>query len=184
MEYDQMLKRLEWLDSERRKDKTVIATLEDRLENLEKNNLDLSKQVKDLSSEVSHLSVMLARVDRLEESLSNVQIDLNRKMDAQEKQRVEHNRESEKIRRADLESTSKSLGDLRAQLTVIPDIQKNLKVRVDEENRLGKMIEELERSFKDDQRSDEDSKRTLKILEEGKRQDSKEFPIFRLKFQP
>ena len=173
MEYDQMLKRLEWLDSERRKDKTVIATLEDRLENLEKNNLDLSKQVKDLSSDVSHLSVMLARVDRLEGSLSNVQIDLNRKMDAQEKQRLDHNRESEKIRRADLESLNKSLSDLRVQLNVIPDIQKNLKIRVDEENRLGKMIEELERSFKEDKRSDEDSKRTLKILEEGRRQDAK-----------
>jgi hypothetical protein len=35
MEQEQLIKRLEWLDDERRKDKTTIATLEERLLSLE-----------------------------------------------------------------------------------------------------------------------------------------------------
>ena len=35
MEIEQLTKRLEWLDDERRKDKSTIATLENKLEKLE-----------------------------------------------------------------------------------------------------------------------------------------------------
>ena len=45
MEIEQLTKRLEWLDEERRKDKSTIATLENRLEKLEEKLTASRKEV-------------------------------------------------------------------------------------------------------------------------------------------
>jgi len=46
--YEQLEKRVEWLDNERRNDKTNLASLQNRLTVLEGENLNLRKQIKEL----------------------------------------------------------------------------------------------------------------------------------------
>ena len=103
MDLDQIVKRLEWIDSERRKDKTIIATLEDRLAASEGMIPALVQQIRELSGEVSRLSAQLARFDTIETNVAQVRVDLSRQIDAVEKARLEHDREVEKARLADNE---------------------------------------------------------------------------------
>ena len=52
MELDQILKQLEWLDGERRKDKDILAKQEERIIALEGNLSAAHQQIKELNGEI------------------------------------------------------------------------------------------------------------------------------------
>jgi chromosome segregation ATPase len=173
MEYDQLIKKIEWMDDERRKDKTTIATLEDRIITLEGDKSGILKRVKDLEGEISRFSVMLSRFDQVDADIAQIKVDFSRTIDGIEKQRSDKDRESEKIRRADIESITKSIAEVRQGLEPIADLKKNVHVRVEEESRLARLLEEIKKEFDQFGRGEEDEKRTQRLLEENQRQDSK-----------
>ena len=49
----QILKRLEWLDAERRKDKDAIFLLQEQITQLKSENLALKSDIKELQKEIS-----------------------------------------------------------------------------------------------------------------------------------
>ncbi len=173
MDQEQITKRLEWLDEERRKDKNLIATLEERLNRLEGSITPFSDQIKALESEIARLASQLTRFEPIDAALAQIRVDYHREIETIEKQRAEHERESEKNRRADVESLSKTISDVRKGLEPIPDLKKSLQLRTEEDYRLGRLIEELEAKVEQDGRSDEDYRRSLRLVDEGRRQDAK-----------
>ena len=66
MELDQILKQLEWLDGERRKDKDILAKQEERIIALEGNLSAAHQQIKDLASLDKMASRHCARAERFE----------------------------------------------------------------------------------------------------------------------
>jgi DNA repair exonuclease SbcCD ATPase subunit len=173
MQSEQISKQIEWLDEERRKDKTLIATLEDRVLTLEGEKAGLTKQVKDLSGDLARVSVMLARFDHIEEDMAQMKVEFTRSLESIEKLRFDRERDADKNRRADMDPLQKSITDIRKELESLPEIKKNNQLRIEEGYRLGRLIEEVHNEFRASQRGEEDEKRSLKLLEENQRQDSK-----------
>jgi len=173
MELEQIIKRLDWLDDERSKDKTTIETLRSRLDILEAKVTPLAQQINELNAELSRVQSQLARFDQIEASISQLRVDLTRMIEGIEKARAEHDREVEKVRRSDQEALNKSLAELRKGLEPIPDLRKAIQARVEEDFRLGRLIEELEHKMLETQRGDEEYRRSLRLLEDGFRQDAK-----------
>lgn len=173
MDLEQIEKRLEWLDDERRKDKLLVTTMQDRIADLEERWQPFDDRIKELEREIVHISTSLARFGQIETSIAQLRQELSRNIQDVEKQRVEHDREMDKVRLADLETNAKALGEIRKTLDVLPDIRKNLVARSEGENRLGKEIDELEQKLLLIRRSDEEYRRQIKLLEEGQRQDTK-----------
>lgn len=173
MDQEQLIKRLEWLDDEHRKDKTILSTLEKRLEALEGGIPALNAQFKELSGELARLTAVQTRIDQLEASVGQVRIDLTRNLEAVEKMRLDHERETEKIKRGEQEAINKAIGEIRKGLDQIPELKKTLQARVEEEFRLARLIEEVEKRIVESRRDDEEYKRAQRILEEGRRQDNK-----------
>jgi hypothetical protein len=173
MELDQLVKRIEWLDDERRKDKTTIATLEERLKTLEGSVTPFPQQINELSSEISRVSITLARLDQFDASLAQIRVDSNRSVEGVEKLRGDHEREVEKVRRVELESVNKALGDVRKGLEPIPELKRGLQTRQEEDFRLGRLIEEVEQKVVETKRYDEEYKRSIRLIEESRRQDAK-----------
>lgn len=173
MDLEQIIKRLDWLDEERRKDKTLIATLEERLNRAEAQVPPVEQQVKALDSEVTRVSTSLSRFETIEAAIAQIRVDYSRAIEAIEKQRADHEREAEKMRRADLEAVTKSVSEVRKGLEPIPDLKVKLQARVEEEYRLGRLIEEVDHKLVESRRGDEEYKRSIKLLDEGRRQDAK-----------
>jgi chromosome segregation ATPase len=173
MDLEQIIKRLDWLDEERRKDKILIATLEERVNRAEAQVPPVAQQVKEVDSELTRLSSSLARFDPIDAAIAQIRVDYNRAIEAIEKQRADHDREVEKVRRADIESLTKTIADVRKGLEPIPELKVKIQARVEEEYRLGRLIEEVDHKLTESSRGDEDYKRALKLLDEGRRQDSK-----------
>lgn len=173
MDIEQLEKRLEWLEDERRKDKLLVATLQDRLANLEEKTQPIDQRFKELEGEVTRIATSLLRFNQIETAMAQMRQELSRMIQDIEKQRFEKEREMEKIRLADNESVNRSLGEIRKTLEVLPEIRKTLQVRAEGENRLGREIEELEQKILLIRRSDDEYKRQIKLLEESQRQDAK-----------
>lgn len=173
MEQEQIIKRLEWLDDERRKDKMTIAAMEERLLAAEGGLPNLQQQIRELSADLARVTSTLGRLDQVDAAIAQIRVDYTRSMEAIEKQRADKERETEKIRRVELEGVNKSLTELRRGLEPIPDLKKGIQTRMEEEFRLGRLIEEVEQKLVEYHHSDEEYRRALRLLEEGRRQDVK-----------
>ena len=173
MDLEQLEKRLDWLDDERRKDKLLVTTMQDRISDLEERWQPFDDRIKQLEGDIARLTSSLLRFEQIESSIALVRQELSRAIQESEKQRLDHDREMEKVRLADIESNLKAVGEIRKALDVIPDIRKTLAARSEGENRLGKEIEELEQKVLLIRRSDEEYRRQIKMIDEGQRQDAK-----------
>jgi chromosome segregation ATPase len=173
MDLDQLQKRMEWLEGERRKDKAIIDTLEQRVAAFESSIPPLQQGIKDVNSEVVRLSTLMARFDQLDASIINMKAELTRSIEAVDRMRIEHDREVDKVRSGDLDALNRSIAEVRKGLDPLPDLKKALQGRVEEDYRLGRLIEEMEVKVVEGRRSDEEYRRAQKLLEEGQRQDAK-----------
>lgn len=173
MDLDQLAKRLDWLDAERRKDKLIIQTLEERLAVVESNMPVLLQQGKEISGEVTRLSAMLAKFDQIDATLAQMRVDSARSLEAVDKSHLERSREMEKARMADQEGLNRSIAEVRRGLEPIPELRKSLQLRMEEDFRLARLIEEANQKILEYRRSDEEYRRAQKLLEEAQRQEAK-----------
>lgn len=173
MEAEQILKQLEWLDGERRKDKDIIARQEDRITALEGNIAAAHQEIKDLTSEVERLSTIVRRMDDFDNGLLQVRVDLMRKIEEVDKLANKREEEREKVRRVEIRAVDSTLAEVKKNLEAIEGLRLGLQARVDEEARLSREIEELNAKIQDILRKEEEYTRIYRLLEDGRRQDSK-----------
>jgi chromosome segregation ATPase len=173
MDLEQLKKSVDWLEAERRKDKLAIASLEERLANLEMGLPPVSQQIKELNTEMARLTAQLTRFDQIESNVLQLRVESSRSLEAIEKSRAERERETEKARRLDQETLSRSIGEVRKGLEPIPDLRKSIQARTEEDFRLGRLIEELEAKVVENRRFDEEYRRSIRLLDEGHKSDAK-----------
>ncbi len=173
METDQVLKQLEWLDDERRRDKDTIAKQEDRIIALEGNLIAANKQIKDLGSELTRFSALFERMDRFDDNLLQSRVELKQQIEEIDKQAKKREEEMEKVRRVEMRAVDNSVSEVRKELEPIDGLRRGLAARVEEENRLNRGIDELRQKLTDIHRNEEEYTRTYRLLEDGRRQDSK-----------
>ena len=173
MEIDQVLKQVEWLDDERRKDKDIIAKQEERIIALEGNIKAAHQEIKNLSAEITRLSTIITRMDSFDEALLQSRVEINQKIEEVEKLSKQRDSEIEKVRRVEMRAFDASLVDLRKELEPIAGLKRGLSARVEEENRLARLIDELRVKINEMRRSEEEYNRTYRIIEDSRRQDSK-----------
>jgi len=173
MDQDQILKQVAWLDEERRRDKDNLAKQEERILALE-GSLDAAhKQIKDLAGEITRLNTIIARMDHFDDALSQHRVEFNHQMEGLDKEGKKREEEIEKVRRVEMRAVDSSIADMRNELEAMAGMKLALQARIDEEMRLGRSIDEVRTKIQDMRRSEEENSRTYKLIEDGRRQDSK-----------
>jgi len=173
MDVDQILKQVGWLDEERRKDKNKIGALEERIATLEATLNPLIQQVKEISGDTTRLITSVARVDGYDEALIQTRLDTKLQLEAHDKEIRKREEEAEKIRREDIRSIEGSLAEMRKEVGEIAELKRNLRARVEEETRLSKAFDEIRIGFEGIRREEEESNRTIKLMDDSRRQDVK-----------
>lgn len=173
MELDQILKKIDWIDDERRKDKVTISALQDRIQGLEGSIELANQQIKSLNSEVARLSTMLGRMEQYDEALLQIRVETKKRDEEQEKQIRKTIEETEKVRRVELRAIEVDIGELRKELEPIPELRRNLQSRVEQELRHDREISAVDQKIDELRRSLEDYSRSFKLTEESRRQDTK-----------
>ena len=173
MEVEQILKQVDWLDDERRKDKTRIGALEERLSATEGNIPPLANQIKELGSDIARLAALMGRMDTFEEAILQARTETKQYFDELERQFKKQQEETEKVRRVEMRALDSSLAELRKEIEPISELKRGLKARVDEESRLARLIDEVRNRIETVRRSEEEYTRSFRLLDDGRRQDSK-----------
>lgn len=173
MEMEELEKRIKFLETQHQKDRLHVEELEQRLGTLENQDRAKDEQVNALESNVTYLLQMQTNFDVLEVKLQQLQADLTRQIQNVDQQRQDHDRDVDRSYRSDQDTVNRSIVELRKPLETIPEFRKGLQVRQEEDFRLAHLIEELEKKVDDAQRFDEEYKRSLRLLDEGRRQDMK-----------
>lgn len=170
---DQITKRLEWLDNERRKDKNQITILEERLSTLQSDNVQLKSQIVDFQNELGKYSNIYNRIEQIESTVSQLRVDVFRTIEEKDKIRSEKEKEIDTARRNGIDSVNRSLAEIRKSIEPFQDVRKTLQARVEEEFRLGRLIEDVGNRIDSAAHDREDFVRFQKATEEGRRQDMK-----------
>jgi len=172
MEFEQIVKRLEWLDEEHRKDKAALSALEEHIASFSNDFSTLSKQIKDLNKKVSEIEPIPARLNQFDEILSKQRSDMNKALEDLEKKHQRRERDRLKRHQEDLEEINKSLPKLDQSKDIV-ELKKLIKQRADEDIKLNIAITEIKPKIDEATRKSEDVATSNKLLEESRRQDIK-----------
>src|SRR3972149_12304144 len=90
MEFERIVKRLEWVDEEHRKTRTSVVTLEERMMALEANINKVAKQIKPLGDQIADMATTAARLDQFDAIFARQREDLNKAIEDIEKRHQLH----------------------------------------------------------------------------------------------
>jgi len=173
MAMEQASTTIQWLDEERRKDKQEMAAMQERITALAAENADLNRKLQQLQSDVSSSTALLQRLSKMDEILDNYRKEMSRQLEDLERRRTDAEHEAERLRKVEREGINKSLIELRKGSETALKIERELQARKEEEARISRIASELQKKIADQDKYLEDRTRSLSVLEEGRRQDTK-----------
>jgi chromosome segregation ATPase len=172
MDFEQITKRLEWLDDQERKNKASVSEITKTLASLETTVNAISKQFKTLSKDVGDLGPVTARLDQFDQLLSKQRTEWGRALEAIEKTAGQRERETLKQRQAEMADVNASIEELRASLEFEP-IKKQLKEQALDDKRLSLAVQDLQQKMDEAAKQIESVSNLSKESDETNRQNLK-----------
>ncbi len=174
MEFEQIVKRLEWLDKQQRENKEVLAALNERLNSFETSVNAVSKQIKVLSKQITDLTPTSKRVDQFEAMLGKQRTDILKVIEENDKAHTRAEKEIVKQFQPELTEANKLLIQLKTTTTAsIQEVKKQLKERTNEIQRMLATVSDFKEHVEKATRSNEDVLHALKATDETRRNDLK-----------
>jgi len=173
MDFEQIVKRLQWLDEEHRKDKAAIIALEERIASFEGNIDSVKQQVKPLEKQIASALSTNARIEQFDKIVANQREEMKKALDEIDKKFQKRETEITKQHQKDLEPFPIEIEKLKEALKDIPPIQRDVKARIAEEARLHTEINELKPPIDEAKRAAEEVARAQRAYEENRKQDVK-----------
>jgi chromosome segregation ATPase len=170
---EQLERRVEWLDNERRNDKTNLASMQNRLTVLETENTNLRKQIKELEILISQQGNQISSLDKYEGQISRLNNDLSKQIRESGERANLNLDEASKRQKLELDSLKNNLNKLYELTEQIEPLREELKISKAEDTRLSRLIEEQKARITEVSRFDEDYRRSLQMVEENRRQEAK-----------
>jgi len=172
MEFEQIIKRLEWLDEEHRKDKATIKGLEEKITTLERDLDRITKQNKDLGQQISEVTPLPARVAQFEEIITKQRSEFGKSIEEQEKNFQVREKDAQKRLEDAVKEINSSLPKLNQSEDIL-ELKKLIKERSDDYLRLNVSLTDIKSKVDDAIRKTEDSTQATKLVEDNRRQDVK-----------
>jgi chromosome segregation ATPase len=173
MNVDQIVKQVDWLDDERRKDQTRISSLEEHIVSIDGNFTSINSQLKDQSGEINRLGTLISRMDSYDEDMFQLRLEIKQNFDELKKQLTQREEKVLKERQSETRALEVSIAEIRKEFEPIQELKHSMSARIEEENRLGRSIDEVRARIETVNRDQEEYTRTIKLLNDGRRQDAK-----------
>ena len=168
----QLENRVEQIDRELRNDKTLIASLQGKIDNQNTESSNLRMRTADIESEITRIATTLTRLDQYDQEISSLRKDLEKRIEELISAVLEKQVQTDKNAQG-IENLTLDFRSLRKKFQSFDGFGDLLESRKEEDTRLGRLIEELRAKVNDITRFDDDYKRSLRINEENRRQDAK-----------
>ena len=169
MDFDQLIKRLDWLDEERRKDKTSMASMEQRIQELETELKAARKKVKELATALQKNTVTPDRLDQWNTALTNQRSEIMKHIDNLEEKRVELNEGGAKRIQDQFKNIYNPQPEITKLRSSISDLKRQLAVLAEDDLRRTKELAEGDLRIQEIARTAEQVQRAQVILEESRK---------------
>ncbi|KAB2903926.1 MAG: hypothetical protein KJ064_14470 [Anaerolineae bacterium] len=173
MDVMQTVRMIEWLDEERRRDKSTIAQLEKRVQEQEAFIDQLKRQLNGLENDQSMFRQQFIHKDREHELLEIFRKEINQAIEGLEAKRLTAERESDRRNEAAREALAIPIRELEDRLNNINNlIQEIGTVRADRDRLMAAMAA-IQQRMEDIVKKIEEPERRIAFLEEQRRQDNR-----------
>lgn len=173
MELNEIVKRLERLDAEKRTEKAVIASLEKRIKEMETTNANLSALISEQENEIQKLKPIRSKFDLVDKELAQARLERKKEVDSLDKIRRESEQDLRQDFQKEINDLNKRITELKKDHDSITDLKRKEKLHTEEETNLIKRFEELKKQVEETLQKDENSRQTFDIFIETQRQEIK-----------
>ncbi len=173
MELEELVKRIDWLEKERRKDRSAIADLHEKLTTYEGSFNTIQARVKEFGDDLSRFSSTAGRLEQFDTLVSQHRNEITKVIEDMEKRRTKHERDVDARRRQEQVGINKSLNDMRSTVDSLLELRKAVQARVEEDARLARSIAEFDQKLEDSTRSNDDVRRSMRTADDARKNDTK-----------
>ena len=172
MDFEQIVKRLEWLDQQQRENTEALSTLDTRMTSFDSSMGVLSKQTKSINKQLTDISPAAKRVEQFEALITKQRNEIIKLIDDKEKARALADKETAKRIQAELSDTNLAISQIKTSAD-LPELKKQLKERTDEIQRILNNVSDLRMRVDESLRYKDDVLHSLKAVEETRKNDLK-----------
>ncbi len=172
MEFEEIVKRLEWLDTQQRQNKEALTRLDERLSSFETTVNAVSKQIKAIDKQMTDIAPAAKRLEQFETLLSKQRADIIKFIEENEKIRLQNEREAATRIQAELTDINKSVTQIKTT-TIAQEFKKQFKERANEMERIANNMNDFKARIEDAVRSNESMQHSLKAMDETRKNDLK-----------
>jgi len=173
MNLDQLTQQFTWLDEERRRDKTDLGKLQQRVESQSAEIAEQARRIQEQEGTLARTRAQLTKFAQLETALSQLREELVLLIERHDEQRRKAEEDAARVRQVERDSQARVLGEMRKELQKLPRHDEELQLRRAEDQRLGEGLLGLQQQVADFGRDLENRTRNLPYLEERPRQNAK-----------
>ncbi len=172
MEFEQIIKRLDFLEKQQRANKDTLAALSERINSFETSVGAASKQIKTVAKQVSDMLPGAKRVEQFEALLTKQRNDMLKMIEENEKNRIRSERDFAKHPEvADLQKTVLQFKTVTT--TGLAEFKKAIKEQGNDMQRMANNAEDFKVQINQAVRSNEDVLSSLKAMDETRKNDLK-----------
>jgi len=173
MNLNQLTQMVTWLDEERRRDKTDLAKLQQRVESQSAEIAEQARRIQEQEGRLARTHAQLTKFPQIEKALEQLRDELVLLIERYNEQQRKVVVDAQRVRRVEQESHIRALGEIRKELQKLPRYEEELQLRRAEDQRLGEVLLSLQQRIADFGRDLENRTRNLPYLEEHPRQNAK-----------
>lgn len=173
MDIQQALRLIEWLDEERRRDRTTIATLEERLGQQNEVIGNLTRRINSLESDQSVIRSDYVPTTATNEALDQMRRDMRQMIEAVETKRLNAEREAQRLAELNREQILRIIRELDEKSDRIARQTGEIPAFQHERDRLAGQLADMQLRLEDLGKRFEDPDRRIAYLEEQRRQDAR-----------
>lgn len=171
MDVNQIARMIEWLDEERRRDKSMIATMEERLAQQQGLVDGLQKRLNSLESDQTVMKSQFVPSTRENDIMDQLRKDMAQMIENAETKRLNAEREAERRAELNRENIARPVRELSDKVAKIERQTTEMPVIQIERDRLLTQLQTLQQRVDDLTKKMEEPDRRLAYLEEQRRQD-------------
>ncbi|MCA9891541.1 MAG: hypothetical protein KC615_01075 [Anaerolineae bacterium] len=173
MDINQLAQMIEWLDEERRRDKTTIATLEERLAQQTETMNTLQRRLNNVESDQTVMREQTGSSQRDGDFLESLRGEMRQLLETSESRRLTAEREAERRNELNREGIMRTIRDLTERFDKIQRDAGSLGELKTESSRVVDQMLILQQRLDDMDKKLEEPDRRLAFLEEQRRQDAR-----------
>lgn len=173
MELAEISQRLAFLDEQRRKDREVITTIQERVEAQVGIIAAQKRQIQELEGLLASTRADLVKFTHIERSLEQLRGELTHLIETNEGKREKTFQEFQRLRQVEQDTVVRQIAELRDELKPIPRYDEEIQTLRAEVNRHNAPIVALQHQLADLDKRSEDRVQSVVFLEEQRRQDNR-----------